>query len=412
MYTKKRTVLPAAYGPASHPRRRAILSLTLAGLTGLTAAGAALFSTCTFCYAVSSGDERIYVQESAACAAAVQTVENRVSRILQTEYTCEPPAVTPAIAPKEAVQTSDELTDSLMETVEQVKYAYVLYIDGVSAGACDSREAVDAALWQAKDRFLTGDTVSVSIENTVEVVPTYLPADRETLDAPELAARLLDPGEAEAPVLSVRTVEEVTATRPIPAPVEGREDDSLLLGQSVTLQEGQDGTEEYTQRTTRLSGEEIDRETLSTSVLTQPIPSVVAVGTLEGVEGAKGRFQWPCTGEITSPFGERHIFGSVSSHTGLDIALKKGSPIAASADGTVVWSGRQGTYGNLLIVDHHNGFTTCYAHCSALLADEGDEVKQGEVIAKVGSTGRSTGPHCHFEIRWREEPLDPQLCLP
>ena len=78
----------------------------------------------------------------------------------------------------------------------------------------------------------------------------------------------------------------------------------------------------------------------------------------------------------------------------------------------MVWSGAKGTYGNLLILDHGNGFATYYAHCSQLLVEEGDTVKQGEKIALMGSTGRSTGPHLHFEVRWQNEPVDPQQRLP
>jgi len=78
----------------------------------------------------------------------------------------------------------------------------------------------------------------------------------------------------------------------------------------------------------------------------------------------------------------------------------------------VIWAGPKGTYGNLVKIDHGNGFTTYYAHCSELLVQEGDQVTQGQTIALVGSTGRSTGPHCHFELLWQDELLDPQLCLP
>ena len=96
----------------------------------------------------------------------------------------------------------------------------------------------------------------------------------------------------------------------------------------------------------------------------------------------------------------------------IDIAAASGTPIAASAGGTVIWSGSKGTYGNLVKVDHGNGFVTYYAHCSQLLVQAGDTVAQGETIALVGSTGRSTGPHCHFEILWQGELLDPLACLP
>ena len=78
----------------------------------------------------------------------------------------------------------------------------------------------------------------------------------------------------------------------------------------------------------------------------------------------------------------------------------------------MIWSGPKGTYGNLLQVDHGNGYVTYYAHCSQLLAQVGQSVAQGETIALVGSTGRSTGPHCHFELLWQGTLLDPEKCLP
>lgn len=121
---------------------------------------------------------------------------------------------------------------------------------------------------------------------------------------------------------------------------------------------------------------------------------------------------WPVTGRITSPFGPRTIFGGEDFHRGLDIAVPLGTPIAAAAGGQVIWSGEKGSYGNLIQIDHGNGCVTYYAHCSALQAAVGDWVAQGQTIALVGSTGRSTGPHCHFEVLWQGERLDPQNCLP
>lgn len=121
---------------------------------------------------------------------------------------------------------------------------------------------------------------------------------------------------------------------------------------------------------------------------------------------------WPVTGRITSPFGPRTIFGGEDFHRGLDIAVPLGTPIVAAAGGQVIWSGEKGSYGNLIQIDHGNGCVTYYAHCSALQAAVGDWVAQGQTIALVGSTGRSTGPHCHFEVLWQGERLDPQNCLP
>ena len=154
------------------------------------------------------------------------------------------------------------------------------------------------------------------------------------------------------------------------------------------------------------------REIVSSVTVTEPVSQVVAVGIGSGPEAAAGRFWWPCQGPVTSPFGARHIFGADSFHRGTDIAAPAGTEICAAAAGTVCWAGEQGSYGNLVQVDHGNGYVTCYAHCSELLVNEGDWVEQGQTVALVGSTGRSTGPHCHFEIRWQGEPFDAECCLP
>lgn len=105
----------------------------------------------------------------------------------------------------------------------------------------------------------------------------------------------------ETPPLDVRTVEEVTYTQPIPVPVQEELDSTLLLGERKVIQEGAPGLEERTDRITRRCGEEQAREALSSKVLTEPTPTRVAVGTAQGVEGAQGRFVWPCMGQITSP---------------------------------------------------------------------------------------------------------------
>lgn len=116
---------------------------------------------------------------------------------------------------------------------------------------------------------------------------------------------------------------------------------------------------------------------------------------------------WPTEGVISSHFGRR--WGR--DHEGLDIAADMGTPIVAILDGKVTFSGRKGTYGKTVILDHGGDLTTLYAHASRLLVVEGDEVKKGETIARVGNTGRSTGPHLHFEVRHKEEPRNPYQYL-
>lgn len=122
-----------------------------------------------------------------------------------------------------------------------------------------------------------------------------------------------------------------------------------------------------------------------------------------------GRFVRPVEGRLTSGFGMRvhPIFKVRKMHTGIDIAAPAGTPIRAAEGGVVVEAGYIRGYGYTVIIDHGGGVATLYAHCSALLVAAGQEVKRGQVIARVGSTGYSTGPHLHFEVRVNGEPVNP-----
>ncbi len=115
----------------------------------------------------------------------------------------------------------------------------------------------------------------------------------------------------------------------------------------------------------------------------------------------------PISGVITSRFGVRSSLRK-SSHTGLDIAASTGTPIAAAASGTVTFSGRKGSYGNMIVITHSNGVQTYYGHCSQLYVSAGTQVSQGQTIASVGSTGNSTGPHLHLEVRVNGVAYNPQ----
>ena len=118
----------------------------------------------------------------------------------------------------------------------------------------------------------------------------------------------------------------------------------------------------------------------------------------------------PVSGIISSRFGARSSIRS-SAHTGLDIATSTGTPVLAAASGTVTFSGRKGSYGNLLVITHSNGVQTYYGHCSKLYVSAGTTVTQGQTVAAVGSTGNSTGPHLHFEIRVNGVAYNPQNYL-
>lgn len=122
-----------------------------------------------------------------------------------------------------------------------------------------------------------------------------------------------------------------------------------------------------------------------------------------------GGMIWPISGPITSEFGWRThpIFGNARFHSGLDIGGDYGMPIHAAASGVVIESGWIGGYGNTIMIEHGNGIVTLYGHNESLAVGVGQQVNQGDVIAYCGSTGNSTGPHCHFEVRLNGEPVSP-----
>lgn len=129
---------------------------------------------------------------------------------------------------------------------------------------------------------------------------------------------------------------------------------------------------------------------------------------------ASGAMMWPFSGAITSPFGPRThpIFGSQGFHTGIDLGADYGDPIVAADTGVVIHADWLGGYGKAVIINHGNGLQTLYAHNSELLVSEGQTVRKGQTITRAGSTGYSTGPHLHFEVRRNGSPTDPMGYLP
>jgi murein DD-endopeptidase MepM/ murein hydrolase activator NlpD len=132
-------------------------------------------------------------------------------------------------------------------------------------------------------------------------------------------------------------------------------------------------------------------------------------GLRPGLAGRLGTFIWPARGRFTSGFGlRRHpIFRVRRMHTGVDIGAPRGAPVHAASDGRVIYTGWFGGYGKIVVIDHGGGVSTLYAHLSQILTREGRDVHKGDLIGRVGSTGYSTGPHLHFEVRINGRPIDP-----
>jgi murein DD-endopeptidase MepM/ murein hydrolase activator NlpD len=134
----------------------------------------------------------------------------------------------------------------------------------------------------------------------------------------------------------------------------------------------------------------------------QARPALPSTGPVDETPSSHGLI-WPVSAPITSPFGWR--WGRM--HEGVDLGASYGTAIHAAAGGTVIWAGWLGGYGNLVVIDHGGDLSTAYGHQSAIAVSVGEHVEQGQVLGYVGSTGHSTGPHLHFEVRINGQAVDP-----
>lgn len=156
----------------------------------------------------------------------------------------------------------------------------------------------------------------------------------------------------------------------------------------------------------RAEAEEIDSLQAASAQIADQIRAAEAKsGSASGPSPAAnpGGLQWPVSGPLTSPFGMR--WGRL--HPGIDIGVPSGTPVHAAAAGTVIYAGWESGYGNFVVIDHGGGIATAYGHNTSLAVAVGEHVEQGQVIAYSGSTGFSTGPHVHFEVRVDGNPVDP-----
>lgn len=192
------------------------------------------------------------------------------------------------------------------------------------------------------------------------------------------------------PELSVLTTEQSTYEEDYDAETQYIENDSWYTTQQVVRQEAVPGHHEVTVLATSRNGTETSREMVSENVITEPVPEIIEKGTQTPPTYIK-----PITGgTLTSTFKWR--WGRM--HKGIDWAVPKGTAVRASCGGTVVSAGWSGGYGNCITIRHPDGKQTRYGHLSKILVSAGQKVDQGQKIALSGNTGRSTGPHVHFEI--------------
>ena len=208
------------------------------------------------------------------------------------------------------------------------------------------------------------------------------------------------------PIINVVTISTVERIDPVPY---GREanvlTDKYYEGEYKTKQAGKHGEAEVIVEMYMENGKLIGEKVLEQSVITEPVNQIVYQGTKPAPPKiGTGTYKNPTSrGYITSKFGPR----SLGYHTGIDIGIPSRTEVYAADGGIVTYSGYKGTYGKLIIINHGANKETRYAHNSSLIVSSGEKVFKGQLIALSGSTGRSTGPHLHFEIRVNNNPINP-----
>ncbi len=443
---------------------RAAGPVTFLACSGALAVALTMTTLYTPAYSVTLDGESVgVVADAEVVQQAMETVEATGTSLLGHDYQIEGNLEYEFALTLRSDLTSEEDIQNYfygkLDSVSGELRQYQVVVDGQAVGAVKDEDGLNRLLEELKAKYTSENTVSVEFMDTVTIEPVYeaenlmtlsemrtalqaIPAgghhlhvvagdtfmaiayahdmsmsDLEALnpgiDINRLMSGIVPNGKELTPVLSVQTVDDVTYTEAIACPVEEVEDATMYLGETRTVTQGVEGEEDVYATVTYVNGYETERTVNSTTTLYEPTTTVKAVGTEDKPRTAsRPPDQWPIYGRITSNFGCRYIFGSYSYHSGIDISASYGAAVCAADGGTVTYAGYRGSYGNLVVITHDNGTQTYYGHNSSLTVSVGDKVYKGQQIARAGSTGRSTGVHCHFEIRVNGTSVNPLSYLP
>lgn len=404
-----------------------------------------------------------YVQNEAVIEQAEQIVQGRMVYLDDSERMVLTPEYEVKVSAKTEMLNEFELADKIIgSSSEDIVEAEGLYIDGVFYAAVDESGDIQEKLEKILQDNKTGaEGEQVSFPNEVKIEPgiylakNIVPSEKldEQIAETTIPAKYYDVMDGDTPALiakkndiSIERLQDLNPdidvlsesesalesgmqliifeqqqTIPVQVTHEETKDEDIKFERELVesdefpksyrkvTQTGEKGKRQITTRITLLNGEEINREILQDKVIKEPVTEKIIVGTAEpqksdSIEASVGDgvvpdLIWPLDNHsTTSGYGSR--WGSF--HGGLDVVTSDGTfgaPVKAVADGVVVFNGYSGSYGYLMKIDHGDGVQSWYGHNSQNIAQPGDIVKQGDVISKAGSTGRSTGPHVHLEIR-------------
>ena len=439
----------------------AVLFVPLAGLIILLAVPAVLYTRAAT--VTLDGEEVGVVASAEEAEAAVKSVEGTLSKQLEETYRLEENAdltIEVGRTFRSNVGDTETLKENIQEKLHVVEEGYALYINDTFVGATQTQGAYEDLLENVAAPYRNENTVSIDFVEDVSIQPCVLPLEEFTnLSEVALLINSTKAGEVTytveqgdtwsqiaqdnnmsnkellalnggydidrlhvgdvlvisnaVPFLTVVSVQMEYYEAQIPYEVEYVDDDTMYQGDTKIISKGAFGAADTVAKVTYEGNEETEREIIRQTVTLEPVTEVQARGTKERPSWmATGSFRWPCSGSLTSTYGYRYIFGSTSFHGGIDIANKKGTTIVAADGGEVTYAGWMSGYGYLVRIDHLNGYVTYYGHNSELSVSVGDKVYKGQKIAEMGSTGRSTGNHCHFEIRKNGDRVNPLNYLP
>lgn len=301
----------------------------------------------------------------------------------------------PVFTLRKNVTSPETLKEKLLLTDKNFVSACKFYCDGnLIFTASDEKAAKDAVKGYISSLSMKGGgDIDAPVSYKTEVVPKA-----DVIEKDE-CIRLL----SENKDINVVSIVNSTVSEVIPFETITENDSNLYIGDSVTVVTGKEGSLLISHETTYENGAEKSDRITSQKIALQPVTQVVRIGTKQKNVLQSG-LTYPLKGTLSSPFGSR--WGTV--HEGIDLAVPEGTPVKAAECGTVAYvSENAGGYGKFIRIDHGYGIETAYAHLSRINVSVGQSVSKNTVIALSGNTGRSTGPHLHFEILQSGNPIDP-----
>lgn len=288
----------------------------------------------------------------------------------------------------------DKVADAIVENTDKLSVGYAVKVNGEALTYTDFKD-VEKYLEEVRCRYYVdgAENNAVFIDEVKVESGYYLNAKVEN----EQAAK------AKIDTLQVKTISHVTSDIEAPYTIKYVKNNNEYVGYSKIVTAGVKGITRKIEAVETVNGAEISRSEISSEVIKEPVTQVVEKGTKSAYSAGTHKANTTSSGFIY-PMNKGDVkkitsyWGDGRGHKGIDISADVGKPIFASRAGTVTEAGYDKAYGYYVMVDHGDGFKTRYAHCSSLCVKSGDKVSQGQQIAKIGNTGRSTGPHLHFEI--------------